>query len=198
MPLLQDRLARLVERVTDHFSEGFTVQLLKRNTLSGSALADGGGSAALKTPIATAGATTLVLTSSANLSGILYSGSPLTIAGDPTTYHLTSNAVGTAKTITVSFSPALVQSTSSGLSVSTSNPPAYTFSALSGKLTEEETTDLEIINPRKLYLTTANIRIEPEFGDVIIDDVGSDPIERLYPMSPGFGKVGWAVVIGKS
>lgn len=89
---LADRLALIVSRTTDHFGEGYTVELLKRNTLAGSKLKDGGGSPALRTPIASAGITTLTLTSSATLSGVLYSGSLISIAGDATAYRTSADA----------------------------------------------------------------------------------------------------------
>jgi hypothetical protein len=187
----------MVNRVTDHFSEGFTIELQKRNTLAGSALADGGGSAALKTPNATAGATSLLLTSAVTLSGVLLKGSALTITGDPTAYTVAADAVPSNKSITVSFTPALAQDTTAGLSVSTSNPSPYVFQALAGRLTEEETKEMEIINPRKLYLTTLNTAVQPAYGDIVTDSVGSEPIQKIEPMTPGSDAVGWSIVIGK-
>jgi hypothetical protein len=193
---LQDRLAQMVNRGTAYFSDGYSVQLLKRNTLSGSKLVDGGGSPGLNTTDQTSGSATLNLTSLVALSGSLFKGSALSIAGDATVYRTLADVEASGMTLTVTISPALQFPTSQGSAVTASNPPDYTFSALSGNMKEEDLLSLELVRPRKLYLSTQNSQEAPAVNDTIIDGLGADPIQVLAPLAPGTGQVGWSVIIG--
>jgi hypothetical protein len=193
---IQDRLAQMVNRGTAYFSDGYTVQLQKRNTLTGSRLVDGGGTPGLVTSEMSAGVSSLSFTSAVTLTGVLFSGSTLTIAGDSTSYTTIGDATPSGTSLTVTVSPVLQISTASGLVVTTSSPAPYTFSALSGNLKEEDLSTLELVRPRKIYLATEGSTVTPAVNDTIIDDEGADPIQVLLPLAPGSGQVGWSTIVG--